>query len=518
MMKQVKLSVIMPVYNVEETLSLALESVLMQKTDFQYEIIIVNDASTDSTPDIIERYKEKYSFIKVIKHDENKGNALSFYDGLSAAKGKYFCVLDGDDYYTVRNKFQKQVDFLDSDKEENYTAVVHKYLTVNANGFIKKSKLYELKTSEYTYKDYLQMKFYFHTSTYMYRNIFKDNVPEIFKQEMFRGDNPRTFMHLFYTKGRIKILDFFGSVYRYSEDGIWSKMTQEEQKSRNLKMYKFFLEQLDTNEEKEALEGYIKKLEAYIFPEPNEEDWQSPDVYLNEICVKLNLYIKENNNFLSKNMYKMPLIDSYIETIGFIAAIKNKLMPSKSLKSDTNNILINISIINSIDLPYFKRIEGIIKNNYDKNVYILLTEIENVDDLKPEISAYLKQFDNLTLLFGQKAYEGKLNKLIDIIQKVKPSSIYSFCWQVNVYVNAIAQHVFGANLSFVAPSKGLKLGLENSSFDTFIADKYSDYILFCKYYQNKVVYISNGNVSEYQKEPEYKTQIIDISNVENFFK
>ena len=78
----------MPLYNVEKTLQVALDSIFMQDVNFPYEIIVVDDASTDKTLEILEKNKEKYPQIKIIKHETNQGNAISFYDGLSAANGK----------------------------------------------------------------------------------------------------------------------------------------------------------------------------------------------------------------------------------------------------------------------------------------------------------------------------------------------------------------------------------------------------------------------------------------------
>ena len=113
-----KLSIIMPCYNVEHTLERALESVLMQKTNFEYEIIIINDASEDNTLTIANKYAWLYKNIIVISNKKNEGNAYSYYRGLCAARGEYFCVLDGDDYYTINDKLQRQIDFLDNDKNE----------------------------------------------------------------------------------------------------------------------------------------------------------------------------------------------------------------------------------------------------------------------------------------------------------------------------------------------------------------------------------------------------------------
>lgn len=94
-----KLSIIMPCFNVEKTLARASDSIFMQRVSFDYEVIIVNDASTDSTLSVAEQYRAQHREIKVISNPVNCGNARSFYNGLSAAQGDYFCVLDGDDFH-----------------------------------------------------------------------------------------------------------------------------------------------------------------------------------------------------------------------------------------------------------------------------------------------------------------------------------------------------------------------------------------------------------------------------------
>ena len=257
-----KLSVIMPVYNVEKTFSIALDSVLMQDVDFDYEIIIVDDGSTDSTPQIIKEYSKKYPQIKLITNDHNKGLASAFYDALCASKGDYYCVLDGDDYYTVRSKLKRQVDFLDSDKEEMYAAVAHKYFLLNEDGLICNEPILFSNVTEYSYHHFLRGIFYYHTSAYMYRNTFRGNVPQCFKLPLYEGDTPRTFLHLSKTKGKVKVLNFVGSVYRYNGEGIWSKLSFQERAQANIDMYSAFREKLETEEEKKIIEeGSIAKYE-----------------------------------------------------------------------------------------------------------------------------------------------------------------------------------------------------------------------------------------------------------------
>ena len=100
-----KLSIIMPCYNVENTIERAIDSIYMQEVNFNFEVIIINDCSTDSTLNILRKYSDRYKNIKIIENDKNMGNALSFKKGIAESSGKYFTVLDGDDFYTINYNY-----------------------------------------------------------------------------------------------------------------------------------------------------------------------------------------------------------------------------------------------------------------------------------------------------------------------------------------------------------------------------------------------------------------------------
>ena len=107
-------SIAVPVYNHELYIARALESALMQKTNFKFEIVVGDDYSTDKTREILKAYEEKYhERIVLILATENKGvvnNSLAIYN---KCRGKYIAMLEGDDYWSFENKLQKQVDFLE---------------------------------------------------------------------------------------------------------------------------------------------------------------------------------------------------------------------------------------------------------------------------------------------------------------------------------------------------------------------------------------------------------------------
>lgn len=90
-------SIIVPCYNSEDYLKECLDSIVNQKTCHSYEVITINDGSTDTTADILEEYAEKYSTIRVITQ-KNKGFSGARNRGIAESKGKYLMFVDSDDY------------------------------------------------------------------------------------------------------------------------------------------------------------------------------------------------------------------------------------------------------------------------------------------------------------------------------------------------------------------------------------------------------------------------------------
>lgn len=124
-------------YNHEKYIEKAIESFLMQKTDFEYEIIIHDDASTDNTAEIIRVYELKYPYkIKGIYQKENqysKGLNRIFLNFLQpASNGKYIAICEADDYWTDPYKLQKQIDVLESNSK--YSMCIHATEIITESG------------------------------------------------------------------------------------------------------------------------------------------------------------------------------------------------------------------------------------------------------------------------------------------------------------------------------------------------------------------------------------------------
>ena len=142
-------SVITPAYNAERFLQETIQSVISQTYD-QWEMIIVDDGSTDSTYSLAESWSGKDSRIRVIKCRENGGQARAWNIAIAAAKGRYLAFLDADDLW-VENKLEEQLAFM---KENNYGFTYTMYDWIDENSG-SAGKIIDVPESQ-SYKDMLK--------------------------------------------------------------------------------------------------------------------------------------------------------------------------------------------------------------------------------------------------------------------------------------------------------------------------------------------------------------------------
>lgn len=121
----IKVSVICCAYNQEKYIEDALKGFVSQKTNFNFEVLISDDASTDRTPDIIRKYEKEYpELIKPLYLTENQ-YSKGIYPGvflMEKAQGQYFAICEGDDYWTSDHKLQRQYDALEQHPECDMSA------------------------------------------------------------------------------------------------------------------------------------------------------------------------------------------------------------------------------------------------------------------------------------------------------------------------------------------------------------------------------------------------------------
>lgn len=173
--QEIMASVIMLTYNHEDYIAQALDSILMQETDFAYEILVGDDSSTDRTLDIVEEYRKRNpGVIRVVRHERNVGASRNAYDTMKASKGKYLASCEGDDYWTDVRKLQIQVDFLEAHKE--FIACTHPVIFVDKNGEeLPQQRLEWVSTkSRFSLKDFKGICLPGHVVSMVRRNLFLD--------------------------------------------------------------------------------------------------------------------------------------------------------------------------------------------------------------------------------------------------------------------------------------------------------------------------------------------------------
>lgn len=247
-------------YNHEKFIEECLDGFLMQETNFPFEILIHDDASTDKTADIIREYEAKYpDIIKPIYQTENqfsKGiRTMNPTFNYPRVKGKYIALCEGDDYWTAPDKLQKQVDFLEVNAK--YSACTHNTKIIYAEDKEKKDELVVASSDKetYTIEDFSKGEAYFHTTSVVYRNIFNGKIPKKFINE-FSGDWLWLLLHS--EKGPIKYINEVMSVYRIHEKGVWTSLGEIKQKTRNLKAILLFNKIFDYKYEENFLKMFTR--------------------------------------------------------------------------------------------------------------------------------------------------------------------------------------------------------------------------------------------------------------------
>ncbi len=226
-MQTVKVTVGITTYNLEQYIAPCLDSILQQKTSFVYKILVVDDASTDGTRNILQKYRQKFpEKLELILKEKNGGYLESSNMLFNRIKTPYFSFIDGDDFWLRNTRLQEAVDFLDQHPQ---------YTMYGANSlYLKDGKTDGRVVSDkdtcqsYSFQDYIQGNCPFvHTSAIVLRNVvyqhgmpqnYIDNEHTLFNC-VFRGEDIRFIEHL--RKGMLFVSNNVDSVYRIHAKGIW---------------------------------------------------------------------------------------------------------------------------------------------------------------------------------------------------------------------------------------------------------------------------------------------------------
>jgi len=167
-------------YNHVNYIRKAIEGFIMQKTNFRFEVLIHDDASTDGTVDIIKEYEAKFpDIILPLYEEENqwvKGKIGSAYFNYPRARGKYIALCEGDDFWIDPYKLQKQVDFLESHSDYGLVYTDIEYVDTNSNPIILDpgSKIAVRRVYDYIFGHYLNDPGFIYTTSTLFRRSLLD--------------------------------------------------------------------------------------------------------------------------------------------------------------------------------------------------------------------------------------------------------------------------------------------------------------------------------------------------------
>lgn len=213
--KPVLVSVWMITFNHEKYIAQAIESVINQVTDFDFELVIGEDFSTDRTREICQAFQQKFpDKIKLLLHEGNVGIHQNIVLTLGACTGKYIAMLEGDDYWIDTLKLQKQADFLIAHPE----FVMCYQKTLEIDEVFGKRKITNEDDNEVTgIEEILERGWFMRTGSLFFRNGIIQNWPSWF----FLFSSTDYMLHILLAEhGKIGFLNETTSVYRRHEGGI----------------------------------------------------------------------------------------------------------------------------------------------------------------------------------------------------------------------------------------------------------------------------------------------------------
>lgn len=211
-------SIAMLAYNHEKFIGEAIESVLMQKTNYKYKIVIAEDGSKDNTRSILLEYQKKFpDRIRLILQDKNVGAQANNIDLLSNLEGKYVAALEGDDYWIDPLKLQKQIDFLETNPDFGLIFTDADLYYQNSKKVIKSyDKTFKRKIPTGNVLDILIEGNPYKTCTAVFRH---ELISDIFQEKILNrkgfGDKS-LWMHMA-SKSKVAYLPESTSVYRVLE-------------------------------------------------------------------------------------------------------------------------------------------------------------------------------------------------------------------------------------------------------------------------------------------------------------
>ncbi|UXE67963.1 MAG: glycosyltransferase [Chryseotalea sp. WA131a] len=241
-----KLSVCIFTFNHAAFIAQAIESVLKQQANFEFEVIIGEDCSTDRTRDIVESFQAKYpDKVRAFLNPKNLGVMPNNVYILGQARGEYIALLDGDDYWLGTEKLQHQVDFLDANPD--FVLCFHDAKVLGLNGQIGPQTCCGDKQKKVVSLSDIVCDTHIPTGSVVFRRSALKKFPPPNYCSLKATDRP---LFLFLSEfGRSYYFNETWSVYRKHPNGDWTGRPYQSQYLTHLQIYTFMNKHLKRKHE-----------------------------------------------------------------------------------------------------------------------------------------------------------------------------------------------------------------------------------------------------------------------------
>ena len=360
---KIRLSYVVPTYMFGNYIVKCIDSILSQRTNFEFEVLVRDDHSRDKTNDILQEKYGENERVKIFKSTENLGVFGNIKFLIEKAKGEYIAYLDGDDYYIDDDKIQYQVDFLEANPE--YIMHSTGNLMLSPEGNISPDNgqwvapLYrEPKTSDLIRANLVG-----------FGRVFR-NIENVVKPWMSKAPYFDWMLNFeLALRGKIYCDDRCTGIYRLTSDGMFSLKSEEEKRKENKRVTKLLIERVrDEFKTKKItiIDCFIRNesIEAKLKASIAEMKSRGEDVMLisntpadKSVIEMCDFYLYDHRNQLFEETYtNIEDVDFFTPGDGFVAHNVKPGLQRHGL-SVLVNLFNSLHVAKSLGYTHFQRLE-----------------------------------------------------------------------------------------------------------------------------------------------------------------
>jgi glycosyltransferase involved in cell wall biosynthesis len=254
-------SVLVPTYQQEQFIEQCLRSIIQQRINFDIEILVGDDCSSDTTAEVIENIAKLDERVVLNQWPQNEGGLKNIDKLLARAQGRYIAILEGDDYWLDPEHLAKSVVYLEQHPNCIFTSA--NYLHSIDDLLVQKQKLFT-KVKRPLHFWHLALGNFIQMGTLIYRRPFYPRVPSCFI-DLPLGDYPLILSLL--NNGSGMYLNHTAMAYRVHSNGVWSGQPSVIQAERTLTSLEAFLKKNSTSLLRVALvKAFEARLQLHTLP------------------------------------------------------------------------------------------------------------------------------------------------------------------------------------------------------------------------------------------------------------